>query len=350
MGKTNLISQESKNLIRERNCFDLIRYYLALIVVFAHFAVLSGCFDFNWITNSGEAVSGFFTLSGFLVFYSFTKRPILKDYASNRLKRILPPYLFIVILCALAGAIISNLTVREYFSSTQLYKYLFSNLCFLNFLEPALPGIFTDNAIQAVNGSLWTMKVELMLYTSVPITYYFFKRYNKAAVLVAIFAISIAYKYALLHMLDTTGNELYRILARQVGTQLIYFYSGTAILFYFEQFQKVQKYILIPTLIIYLLKDYIPFYSFFEPFVFSILIIGIAYNAKFLFVFSKLPNISYGIYLFHFPVIQTIVHFKIHEYSSSLALVLSLAITIALALFSWKFIEKPFMNKRKAIS
>ena len=42
--------------------------------------------------------------------------------------------------------------------------------------------------------------------------------------------------------------------------------------------------------------------------------------------------------------IQTILHYKIHEYSFSLALALSVFLTIALAIFSWNFIEKPFMR------
>ena len=75
-----LISDKSQELIKGDNCFDIIRYYLYFIVVFAHFSILSGANNFNWITSSGEAVSGFFILSGFLVYYSFLKKPQLNDY------------------------------------------------------------------------------------------------------------------------------------------------------------------------------------------------------------------------------------------------------------------------------
>lgn len=345
MKRKSLITQEDKELINRKNCFDFIRYYLALVIIFVHFSVLSEKLEFNWITNGGEAVSGFFTLSGFLIFYSFLKRPELKNYVSKRLRRILPPYFFIVITCAAAGILVTGLTAKEYLLSGQLYKYLLSNLCFMNFLEPCLPGVFTGNIIPAVNGSLWTMKVELMLYATVPITYYLFKRYNKAAVLITIFALSIIYKYTFLHLFDTTGNELYRIMSRQVGTQLIYFYSGTALLFCFSKFQKHIKLILPSTLIVYAAQQYIPFYEYIAPFIFSIIIIGIAYNFKFLNIFNRLPNISYSIYLFHFPVIQTILNFRIHEINPYLALFLSIVLTIVLAYFSYKYVEKPFMSR-----
>lgn len=80
-----LISDKSQELIKGDNCFDIIRYYLSFIVVFAHFSILSGANNFNWITSSGEAVSGFFILSGFLVYYSFMKKPQLNDYIKNGL-------------------------------------------------------------------------------------------------------------------------------------------------------------------------------------------------------------------------------------------------------------------------
>lgn len=83
-----LISDKSQELIKGDNCFDIIRYYLSFIVVFAHFSILSGANKFNWITSSGEAVSGFFILSGFLVYYSFMKKPQLNDYIKKRARRI----------------------------------------------------------------------------------------------------------------------------------------------------------------------------------------------------------------------------------------------------------------------
>ena len=345
-----LVSERSREMLKRGNCFDVIRYYLAFVVVFAHFSVLSGADNFRWITNSGEAVSGFFTLSGFLVFYSFVKKPSLKDYAIKRIRRIFPPYLFIVVLCVLAGAFLTVLSPGEYFSSTMLYKYIAANFSFLNFIEPHLPGVFADNEISAVNGSLWTMKVELMLYASVPVVYFFFKRFNKLAVLLVIFALSIGYREFFMYLYETRGNAVYEMLARQVGAQLVYFYSGTAILLYFEQFQRYVKYLLPAALVLYVGRYYVDVLQFVAPFSFAILIMGIGYNVKFLNVFSRIDNVSYGIYLFHFPVIQAIVHFRLHEYSYSLALALALVGTMVLACLSWKFIEKPILNRGKGRS
>lgn len=165
--------------------------------------------------------------------------------------------------------------------------------------------------------------------------------------MVVIFALSIGYREIFLYLYEVKGNTAYEMLARQVGAQLVYFYSGTAILLYFEHFQRYVKYLLPAALILYVGRYYVDSLQFVAPFSFAILIIGIAYNVKFLNIFSRFDNVSYGVYLFHFPVIQTIVHFRLHEYSYALALLTAIFGTVALACLSWKFIEKPILNRGK---
>lgn len=340
-----MIDSNSRLLLKKANNFDFIRYYLSFVVVFAHFSGLSGN-NFNWITNSGEAVQGFFTLSGFLVFYSYINKPQLKSYAIKRIKRIFPAYFFIVLLCSILGILLTDLPLKAYLSSLQLIKYLLANFSFLNFLEPCLPGVFTDNIMPAVNGSLWTMKVEILLYISVPIVFYLLKRINKLVVLIGIFIFSIIYNEVFAYLYDCTNNGIYLILKRQVGGQLMYFYSGTIILLYFYQFQKYLKYIFPIAIILYLLKDTNIILYYLNPICFASIIIGFAYNFKYLNFLRKYDNIAYGIYLFHFPIIQTVLNYKIHEYNYYLAFTLVIVLTILLALFSWYFIEKPILQKK----
>lgn len=339
-----IIAPESKALIQKENGFDLIRYYLALVVVFAHFSILSDT-SFHWFTSSEEAVYGFFILSGFLVYYSFIERPDCKIYFQRRGKRILPPYFFIVCLCLVMGILLTDLSVKDYLTSAHFYRYVAANFSFLNFMEPTLPGVFTRNTLQAVNGSLWTLKIELLLYLTVPLTYYFFKRYNKATVLLSIFLFSILYRETFDLLYQQNPLPIYRILERQVGGQLIYFYSGTAILLYFKSFQRYIGYLFPLALIVYIFRNECTLLEHLSPLAFAILIIGLAYNCKYLNFLYRRDNISYGIYLFHFPVIQVIVHYHIHQYSTALALFLTLAFTIALAYFSWVTIEKPFCRR-----
>ena len=81
------------------NGFDFIRYVLAFVVAVAHFYGLTDTPRQGWWMTSGDAVSGFFVLSGFLVFRSFQRQPDWRHYARRRLCRVVPPYWFIVLLC-----------------------------------------------------------------------------------------------------------------------------------------------------------------------------------------------------------------------------------------------------------
>ena len=48
-------------------------------------------------------------------------------------------------------------------------RYLGWNLAFLNFMEPALPGVFEANRFTEINGALWTLKIEVMFYLVLPL-------------------------------------------------------------------------------------------------------------------------------------------------------------------------------------
>lgn len=346
---TTLISANSLKLAQRENAFNIWRYYLAMVVFCAHYSILTGTTSFNWITSSGEAVAGFFCLSGFMVSMSYLRHPGLKSYSVRRLRRILPPYLLIVLLCAFGGAAISSYTPDAYFSHAGWWRYMAANLSFMNFLGPSLPGVFEQNAITAVNGSLWTLKIELLLYASIPLTFILFHRYRKTTVLIAIFAFSIAYKEIFAALARHSGSAIYTIMERQVGSQFIYFYAGTAILLYFDQLQGRWKWpLIILTLTLYIAGQQLPGYDYIAPFVMALLIILSAYAVRLPALLHKLPNLSYGIYLFHYPVIQTVNSFGLPQRNVTSAFSLSLLITVALAWASWQWVEQPVIKRWRA--
>jgi len=74
-------------------------------------------------------------------------------------------------------------------------KYALANLLFLNFLHPDLPGLFADNRLHAVNGALWTLKIEVMFSLSVPLLVYAMRRWGHWQVMLLVYATSILYVY-----------------------------------------------------------------------------------------------------------------------------------------------------------
>lgn len=326
----------------------VVRYYLSFCVLLAHLSVLTGI-NYPWIQRGTVDVGCFFAISGFLMFPSFQKRPTLRHYIKRRALRILPPYMFIVLLCAISLVLVSDLPAAEYYTNPGFWKYLVANISFMNFLHPDLPGVFTGEAFQssAVNGSLWTMKGEWVCYLSVPVIYYIIHRISKKAggiLLAGICVISIVTRAVLLDIADSTGSEFYSIVAKQFGTLLVFFYIGALINYYFEFFKRYHWHILIGSLLIVYFSEHIPLYNYvFQPIVAGSLVLWCSMIGSWGKWLAKHDSISYDIYLFHFPVIQVAIFLGLSTTLSPIVLLLCvLSVTVALAWFSWNFIGKRF--------
>jgi len=55
---------------------------------------------------------------------------------------------------------------------------------------------------------------------------------------------------------------------------------------------------------------------------------------------------SYGLYLYAYPVQQTLAHFQVHEWGLWPYLALSFLIALVLGALSWHFIEHPALSLR----
>ena len=151
------------------NAFHFIRLVCCLIVVYEHAVGLSAA-SISTLCLAQTAVSVFFILSGFWVTISLLRSESVKEYAVKRIKKILPPYFTVVIGFAILLCMFSTLSPKEYFSNAGFWKYLAANLTTLNFLHTSLPGVFEGLPLNgAVNGALWTIKVEIAFYVFLPI-------------------------------------------------------------------------------------------------------------------------------------------------------------------------------------
>ena len=334
--------------ISHRNNMLVIRYYLCLCVLLAHCSVLTGI-DFPWIQRGTVDVGCFFAISGFLMFPSFEKRKNIWQYLRRRALRIMPSYLFIILFCTIVLVTVSSLSYKEYFSSSELYRYLAANISCLNFIQTDLPGVFQGDQfyISAVNGSLWTMKGEWICYLSVPVVYWFIERQQSIAgiTIVSILLICLFFKIFLLEFFD--GKSLINvILAKQIGTIIIFFYIGALINLYFKQFLKYKWFILAFDIIILIFVDYIPndiYYYILQPIVTGSLVIWLSMLGFWGAFLSKHDGISYEIYLYHFPIIQLAVYFGLPKtMDPMLMLLIVLTTTVLLAYITRRFIGRKF--------
>lgn len=289
---------------------DLMRYVLAIAVIISHVDYLTE-FRIPFPMSSFEAVGGFFAVSGFLMYPNYVRHGNLLRYTVQRARRILPPYLFIVIACALGLCLVSDLPLSAYFRSDGLMAYLGANVSFLNWLHPDLPGVFQGDryVTSAVNGSLWTMKVEWCLYFSVPCFIALLNVLRKVPrhwMALTVIAASIAYRLVFSWLYADTGNVIYDILRRQIFGQLAFFYTGMLVFFLKDFFIGHIWTILASGIILKILLPYTAYavQVIVEPFAITAVVMALSLLPVDFKWLRHRNNISYEMYLFHFPLIQ----------------------------------------------
>lgn len=328
---------------------DLVRYVLALAVLIAHYNELTG-HGIPFIMSSFDAVGGFFAISGFLIFHGYERKRRLGRFVGSRARRILPPYFFIVILATVGLSAVSTLDAGDYFTSGGTIRYFLANVCFLNWLEPALPGVFDGPGYvtHAVNGALWTMKIEWCLYFSVPVVVWALRRFkwDKSRMFMAIIVLSIAYRLTFQYLYENTGSEIYNILGRQFFGQLAYFYLGALFYVHLDRLKSNLTWTFIICVPLYLLTDCIPYGRIFiPPFTLGLLLLGVSVISRTPRILRHGHNVSYNIYLFHYPVIQLSVFFGMSALSPWITFFPVLAVTVLLSIFSHYAVDMRFVRK-----
>ena len=329
---------------RKYNNFDLLRLLLAIIVVIVHTAELSQIellHHFSKFFSSVIAVDSFFIVSGFLIFMSYENSSSLLRYTSKRVRRIFPAYATVILLCAFLFYFISTKSFDEYFN-IEFIRYIVSNLFTLNFIQPTLAGVFESNPLQVINGALWTIKIEIAFYILVPLIVYLFSKSNKLFTLITIYLFSIIYSMVLMGLFESTSLQIYLKLEKQIFGQLAFFVSGAFLYYYYDLFTKHSFYLLVVAMTLLLINNFLIDIYFLYPIALSIVVIYFATQLKYLRDFGRFGDISFGLYIWHFPIVQLFVHFHLFD-NLALGLTLLIFVLFSISLLSWHVIEKRFL-------
>jgi peptidoglycan/LPS O-acetylase OafA/YrhL len=218
-------------MTRENN-FDAVRIMAALVVIFGHAHPLSAQPDPVLLGNSVQsvAVKIFFVVSGFLVAKSWWSDPHVGRFLVRRGLRLFPALAVLLLLTiAVLGPLFTTLPLGQYASDPSTLRYFIYNIV----LYPvyALPGVFLDNTYPgAVNGSLWSLPVEVSMYMLLPVLAGIAALARSRAVFVALAAIGIV--LSLRYLLSTPPDS--QIVWWGTGSRSVadvgpYFYLGAII-------------------------------------------------------------------------------------------------------------------------
>ncbi|HEX6828166.1 MAG TPA: acyltransferase [Burkholderiales bacterium] len=328
---------------RDANNFDLIRFVLAVVVFLFHAGGLTGrpeLAPLSRLISAEFAVQAFFVVSGYLIFMSYERSGTLGQYFERRVRRIYPAYAFVVLACAAGGLALTRLPAGDYLASPGLLRYLGWNLVFLNFLQPTLPGVFEANPLTVVNGALWTLKVEVSFYLSVPVLAWLFRRLPRPACIAALYLLSVAFT---LGLRELAGNAaLLDKLQYQLPGQLTYFLAG-AMFYYYPPGRRLALGLAVAALPLLLLEG--PLQVLLRPLAVGAVVHYLALGMPYLGNFGRHGDFSYGVYILHFPILQALVALGAFGASAWTGMALALVLVPVAAWISWRWIEKPFLRR-----
>lgn len=284
----------------------------------------------------------FFTISGYLIAMSYCSRHDLKAFVVARVLRIFPAVCVCVWVSAfIIGPCLSSLSVADYFKNISVYKYSINNTVLLlrGYITDALPGVFMTNPFpRAFNGSLWTLPVELRMYLAIAVIGVLGllrRRWLTSVLLLAsLFIIVVECQQGPLELL--------------VWRLPVFFLAG--VLFYLNRDFIPSNTIILAALgtIAVLAFSSVSFPilggSFLVYAVFWFAYVPDGWIRK----FNDLGDYSYGLYIYAFPVQQTLAALRpgIAPLSMFLA---AFPLTLGLAVVSWHVVEKPSLALKERI-
>jgi peptidoglycan/LPS O-acetylase OafA/YrhL len=332
---------------RADNNFNLLRLVLALMVAAYHAVLLPAVPQWAVLYEplsvaARLGVEGFFVLSGYLVWASLERSPSLAIYAEKRVRRLYPGYATVIIVCAVV-ALAARAETRADLGAVG--RYVGWNLVFLNFMEPRLPGVFEMNRFPEVNGALWTLKIEVMFYVALPLLARVLWRAGRFrwAFLAAIYLGAEAWRLGLGH-LGTHATRGYLVeLSRQLPGQMSFFITGIA--FYMLNLSKKHLHLAgLAGAVLVLLPMMVPAAEPLRTAGIGAIAIWAATGLPRLADAARFGDLSYGLYIVHFPIVQTVTMMGVFAACPAAGLSLSAVAAVCAALLLWWLVERPALR------
>ncbi len=340
--------------VRHFNNFDFVRLAAACAVIWGHAYPLLAMGMPPLVlgtTVSTFAVKVFFAISGYLVAASWISDPQPMRFAAKRALRILPALWVVVILsvCVL-GPAVTTLPLEEYVSDPLIGKYLKNLKLDIHYY---LPGVFSDNVYPgAVNGALWSLPAEAMMYLLVCAAGlaagWSGRTFAGIWLVLAIAFLALNVSELTLRLDNFPKATLYATPVRAMIEVCPYFLVGGCLAtlgWRLPRWPKATTAVIVLAMIVTATTDLTPML---EPVLivivtYAVILFGSA-STPVLRRFGRFGDLSYGTYLYGFPVAQTLSWAFGSNWSLWQHILATLALSLLFALLSWHLVEKPALR------
>jgi peptidoglycan/LPS O-acetylase OafA/YrhL len=284
-------------------------------------------------------------ISGFLVAASRERSATIGSFLHKRALRILPGFTLVCLLSVFVlGPALTVLPLDAYFDHPQARIY-FVNLTMFD-VQLALPGVFGGNVYpHAVNGSTWTLPIECFMYLLLAVGGILLRyRWRMLAVALAAIVAFHSTRSSGPAAARTCGRRC-RVLHRQVRDLLC---AGNLRLPVARTSCRCRR----SRRSFCGRRVRVAQHGGGDRAVHAGAVVFDAGRrgaaVAVLTGFGRWGDFSYGMYLFAFPVQQTIVHFAGPGLSQPLNIAICFGVTLCLAALSWHLVERPALELKSS--
>lgn len=320
----------------KKNAFDLLRILSAVEVMLVHFFAYfyqndhATRYVYQEIFKAFFPVAILFSLSGFLIAASYENSASTREFFQKRILRLYPP----LWLCTIVNLIVLSCLGQDIWNKNILFW-----VCTQIVGIAHTPSTLKHFATGSINGTLWTIFTEIQLYVVLGFTY---RRLKKLSTLgwgiLGIFFVGCNLGT---YFLQDAGHGIPKILERLFLPYALWFFIGVYLYIYREIWiPRLKKYTW-PLVILFAIYKCIPIHvighatdivtSICMPFI----TIGLAFKLGNIRI---KPDLSYGLFLYHWIVLNILVHYRCFEtWNVAQSLLVFFGASIGFALFSYYF-------------
>ena len=331
------MSTLAKSIGRGANNFDLLRLLAAIAVIVGHgYPIVGDKTHLDPILSlvhyeySGSlAVKFFFFLSGLLVTESLVREKSVLAFLVKRASRIFPGLVLCMILSVfVAGPLMTTQSIHEYFYSADAWRYLIGNSSLVS-IQWRLPGVLASHGL-GFNGSIWTLPYEVLCYIGLSLLFvagFFLNNTRALLVLLLVVLVSVLSPVSIPYF--SSNEEAFLLPA--------FFAAGALVCIVKDRLVLDGKIALIACVAAYILAS-TPLGRplFYVAFFYSSLVLA---TARFMLKIVPKSDMSYGVYLYGFPV-QQILNYMFPNAGVYFNQAAGAIVACAFAYISWVIIEQ----------
>jgi peptidoglycan/LPS O-acetylase OafA/YrhL len=335
-----------------RNNFDLIRLFAASQVAILHIAFHLGVeSSILRVVSLFPGVPIFFFVSGYLIYGSYeqsNKNPNTNlNFFAKRFLRLFPA-LWLCFVLSIVSIWASGYLSEVDFSISDFAIWVITQNTIFQFYNP---DFMRGYGVGVINGSLWTISVELQFYILTPFLFLLLNKLRSHYVILVLLFLVVA-NVSNTHLNE--GLNVYQKLLNVSFAPWLYMFMLGSLAYKYSSLESVVKrinFIIFLVLFVvshFVTKDY-TWGNDINPISYLLLaalVLKAAYTKPSLSdSLLKKNDISYGIYIFHMPIVNYLMYQGMMGVNG---LVLAVIATLVVSILSWFYYEKRILALKKS--